>query len=290
MVHDAPLPDRLTRPPFVISIQSQVVFGHVGNSAALFPLQAAGIEVAAIPTVVFSNTPLYPTLRGRALDPGFFADLLLGAMERGLPERADFLLTGYIGSVEIAGMIADFVARAREINPRLIYLCDPVLGDAGPGLYVPAAIAGVIRDRLLPLADIATPNPFELSYLTGIPIRAIADLRHAAAALTLAPGARLIATGCALQDTPPGHIESVILQAGRISRHPTPQLPAALAGTGDLFAALILAASARGRKLEQAVEFAQAQTSRALRAAMDLDMDEVVLTDPDFLRAFNTLI
>ncbi|MEH6774666.1 MAG: pyridoxal kinase, partial [Cereibacter changlensis] len=103
----------MTPPPFVISIQSQVVFGHVGNSAALFPMQAAGLEVAAIPTVIFSNTPDYPTLRGRPLDPELFADLLLGARERGLPERADFIVTGYIGSVGVARMVADFVAGAK---------------------------------------------------------------------------------------------------------------------------------------------------------------------------------
>lgn len=111
----------MTSPPFVISIQSQVVFGHVGNSAALFPMQAAGLEVAAIPTVIFSNTPHYPTLRGRALPPDFFFDLLEGARERGLAERADFLLTGYIGSFDVAMMVADFVdeSQIRQSSPHL---------------------------------------------------------------------------------------------------------------------------------------------------------------------------
>lgn len=276
----------MRRPPFVLSIQSQVVLGHVGNSAALFPLQAAGIEVSAIPTVVFSNTPAYPTLRGRALDPGFFADLLLGAEERGLPQRADYLLTGYIGSVEIAHLTADFVARAKAENPRLVYLCDPVLGDTGPGLYVPAEIAATIRDRLLPLADLATPNPFELSFLTGRDFATPEQLRDTAARLSLAPNATLIVTGCVLDDTPDGCLESVILSQDGTSRHPTPRLKTALPGTGDLYAALILAMVARGRCLPQAVEFAQIQTSRALRRAMELEMNEVVLSDPDFLRAF----
>ena len=104
------------RPPLVISIQSQVVMGHVGNSAAVFPLLAAGLEVAAVPTVVFSNTPDYPTLRGRAMPADFFAELLQGLWERGLPERADVLLTGYIGSVEVARLVADFAARAKAVG------------------------------------------------------------------------------------------------------------------------------------------------------------------------------
>lgn len=279
----------MTHPPFVISIQSQVVFGHVGNSAALFAMQAAGLEVAAIPTVVFSNTPDYPTLRGRALPPEFFSDLLQGARERGLPERADFILTGYIGSLEVAQMIADFVAEAKAANPRVVYLCDPVMGDAGPGLYVPEAIAGVMRDRLLPQADIATPNPFELTWLTGQQIATLDDLHAARAALCLAPRAQLIATGCALADTPAGQIESVVLGPDGISRHPTPHLPIAIPGTGDLFAGLITAGLALGLGLPRAIESAQDLTARALSHAKALGAGEVVLCEPEFRRRLLTL-
>lgn len=269
-------------PPLVISIQSQVVLGHVGNSAALFPMQAAGLEVAAIPTVIFSNTPDYPTLRGRALPGDFFADLLRGAEERELPRRARFVLSGYIGSVEVAELTADFIARAKAANPGLVYLCDPVLGDAGPGLYVPEAIADVMRDRLLPLADIATPNPFELGWLTGTPNRTAADLQRAAAALRMARGARLIATGCALADTAPGVIESVILGPDGLSRHPVRHLPIALPGTGDLFTGIVTAGLGRGLDLPRAVELAQDLTARALAHARELGAREVMLTDPAF--------
>ncbi len=279
----------MTPPPFVISIQSQVVFGHVGNSAALFPMQAVGLEVAAIPTVIFSNTPDYPTLRGRALPPEFFADLLQGARERGLPKRADFILTGYIGSLDVATMVADFVAEAKAINSRLTYVCDPVMGDTGPGLYVPETIADVMRDRLLPMADIATPNPFELSWLTGQSIATLKDLEAARPLLHIEPGAHLIATGCTLQDTPAGHIESVILGADGASRHPAKHLPAALPGTGDLFAGLIVASLARGVRLSQAVETAQHLTSCALSHACALGAGEVVLSEPDFRRELLTV-
>jgi pyridoxine kinase len=279
----------MTRPPFVISIQSQVVFGHVGNSAALFPMQAAGLEVAAIPTVVFSNTPDYPTLRGRALPPEFFSDLLQGARERGLPERADFILTGYIGSLDVAGMVADFVAEAKAVNPALTYLCDPVMGDEGPGLYVPEAIADVMRDRLLPLADLATPNPFELAWLTGQDIRTLADLQAAREALHIAPAAHLIATGCVLDDTGPGQLETLLLGPGGISRHPIERLPIALSGTGDLFAGLVVAGLGRGLPLPRAVETAQSLTARALSHAKTLGAAEVVLSDPVFRRTLLTL-
>ncbi|MCR8723115.1 pyridoxal kinase [Frigidibacter sp. ROC022] len=275
----------MTRPPFVISIQSQVVFGHVGNSAALFPMQAAGLEVAPIPTVLFSNTPHHPTLRGRAMPPELFADLLLGARERGLPERADFLVTGYIGSPEVAGLVADFVAEARQANPALRYICDPVLGDEHPGLYVPEAIAGIMRDRLVPMADIATPNPFELGWLTGCEVATLADLENAREALRMPAGAQLITTGCRLQDTPAGQIESVILGPHGHSRHPTEHLPVALPGTGDLFAGLVVAGLGAGTELPRAVDVAQALTARALRDAQELGADEVVLSGAGFRRA-----
>ena len=272
-------------PTLVISVQSQVVFGHVGNSAALFPMQAAGLQVAAIPTVLFSNTPHYPTLRGRPLPGDFFADLLRGAEERDLPRRAGFIISGYIGSVEVARQLADFIARAKAANPGLIYLCDPVMGDSGPGLYVPEAIATVMLEDLLPLADIATPNQFELGWLTRTSIADITDLQQAAARIRLAPGARLIATGCTLRDTAPGMIESVILQDQGISRHPVAHLPIALPGTGDLFAGLIVAGCANGYDLPGAVRLAQDLTSRALIHADRLGAREVVLNDPQFRAA-----
>ena len=276
-------------PPLVISIQSQVVLGHVGNSAAVFPMQAAGLEVAAVPSVVFSNTPDYPTLRGRPLPPDFFADLLLGVWERGLPERAAFIVTGYIGSVEVARMVADFVARAKAANPGLRYYCDPVMGDEAPGLYVPQEIAETFRDRLLPMADIASPNPFEVAYLTGQPIRELADISRAAKGLRMADRADLIVTGCVLDDTPPGMLDSVIYGPEGVSRHPTPRRAVAMAGTGDLFAGLVIAGLGRGRGLAQAVDFAQIQTGRALTRAAALGAKEVVLSDPDFRAALLVL-
>ncbi|MFV0386160.1 pyridoxal kinase [Paracoccus sp. (in: a-proteobacteria)] len=275
----------MERLPLVISVQSQVVHGHVGNSVSVFPMQAAGLEVAAIPTVLFSNTPDYPTLRGASLSPDLFADLLLGVAERGLPQRAAYLMTGYIGSVEVARLTAEFVTRCKEANPDLVYLCDPVMGDHEPGLYVSEAVAAMMRDVLLPLADIATPNSFELGHMTGRHIASLDDLRKAAKALPMAPGGRLIATGCVLDDTPQGVLESVILVGPEaISRHPTPLIPVALPGTGDLFSALVVVGLGHGHPLGQAVDEAQTLTGMALDHARRIGAREVVLSSPGFRR------
>src|SRR5262245_7266747 len=137
----------------VISIQSQVVHGHVGNSAAVYPMQAEGVSVAAVPTTLLSNHPRYPTVRGRVLDAELVADLLLGAEDRGLIEQASVLVTGYLGSPAIAAVVADFVERAARRNPGLLYLCDPVIGD-DDRIYVADGILDVVRSRLVPAASL----------------------------------------------------------------------------------------------------------------------------------------
>src|SRR5258708_39005134 len=148
----------------VISIQSQIAFGHVGNSAAVFPMQMHGIDVIGVPTTLLSNRPGYPSIRGRVLDAQLVADLLRGVWERGAVDSCDMILSGYLGSAEIGEVVADFVARAKTHNkarnPALTYCCDPVLGDRDRGLFVAADIPALVRDRLCPLADIITPNHF----------------------------------------------------------------------------------------------------------------------------------
>src|SRR6201989_2421765 len=155
----------------LISIQSQVAFGHVGNSAAVFPMQMHGIDVIAVPTTLLSNRPGYPTIRGRVLEAPLVADLLLGIEERGALDGCKMILSGYLGAPEIATVVADFVARAKARNPALLYCCDPVLGDRDRGLFVHAGIPSLVRDRLCPLADIITPNHFEFDFLCGASAR-----------------------------------------------------------------------------------------------------------------------
>ena len=151
----------------VISIQSQVAYGHVGNNAAVFPMQMHGIDVIAVPTTLLSNRPGYPTIRGRVLEAQLVADLLLGIEERDALDTCEAILSGYLGSPDIAAVVADFVARARARNPAPTYCCDPVLGDRDGGLFVQADIPPLMRDLLCPLADIITPNHFEFEWLCG---------------------------------------------------------------------------------------------------------------------------
>jgi len=239
----------------VISIQSQVVHGHVGNSAAVHAMQAEGVNVAAVPTTLLSNHPRYPTVRGRVLDAELVADLLRGVEERGLVDEAAVLVTGYLGSPDNAVVIADFVERALSRNPKLVYLCDPVIGDDGR-VYVADGILDVVRHRLLSAAHLITPNQFELELLSGVKIMDGASLRAAAAALAGQHRVDVVATGCTLLDTAAGQVETILCVDGQLSRFATPRLPIRPYGTGDLLTALIAAHLAKGAVIEAAVRLA----------------------------------
>jgi pyridoxine kinase len=262
----------------VISIQSQVVHGHVGNSAAVFPMQAEGLTVAAVPTTLLSNHPHYPTMRGSVLEPRLVNDLLLGVEERGLVEKASILLTGYLGSVDNAAVVAEFVARAKRSNPALTYVCDPVIGDDDIGVFVAEGLLEIFRDRLVPMASAITPNQFELQLLSGLPARSASELR--AAAGILADGGRrtVIATGCTLDDTPAGKVETILCEPHGLCRTATERLPIRPCGTGDLFTGLFVAGLAKGLSPAAACRKATAQVFRILGRTMEAGSEEMQLT------------
>jgi pyridoxine kinase len=241
----------------VISIQSQVAFGHVGNSAAVFPMQVHGIDVVAVPTTLLSNRPGYPTLRGRVLDAQLVADLLQGIEERGAVETSQVILSGYLGSAEISAVVADFVARARAKNRALRYCLDPVLGDRDRGLFVRSDLPPLVRDRLCALADIVTPNHFEFEWLCGAEARTIDDVIAQAKVLSARGPSTIIVTSAELADTPAGEIETLAVERTREMfrtwRVRTPKLPISPNGTGDLFAALYVSALLGGKETPDAL-------------------------------------
>ncbi len=230
----------------VISIQSQVAYGHVGNNAAVFPMQMHGIDVIAVPTTLLSNRPGYPTIRGRVLEAQLVADLLLGVEERGALDTCEAILSGYLGSPEIAAVVAGFVARARARNPALIYCCDPVLGDRDRGLFVKAEIPPLMRDLLCPLADIITPNHFEFEWLCGAKATTVEEVIDAAQALMVRGPSTIVVTSAELADTPDDEIETLAVEQSQAWRVRTPKLPISPSGTGDLFASLFVSARVGG--------------------------------------------
>ena len=230
----------------VISIQSQVAYGHVGNSAAIFPMQMLGIDVMAVPTTLLSNRPGYPTVRGRVLDADLVADLLMGLEERGAIDSCQVILSGYLGSPEIAKIVAAFVARAMKDNPTLIYCCDPVMGDADRGLFVQPGLPELFRDQLCPMANIVTPNQFELGWLRNTKISSMDDLVTAARSLLEPGSSTVVVTGVNLTDAREDEIDTFAVEGSAVWSVTTPKLPIAPSGTGDLFAALLVSSLIRG--------------------------------------------
>ncbi len=224
----------------ILSIQSWVAYGHVGNAAAVFPLQRLGAEVWAVQTVQFSNHPGHGAFRGQALPAALIRDCVEGIAALGALPRCDAVLSGYVGEAATGEAILDAALRVKGANPRALWCCDPVMGDEGPGLYVRPGIPEFFRDRALPAADIATPNRFELEWLTGGAIGSI-DAAKAAIARLQAIGPRcVLATSLRTEDTPADAVDLLAAENGAVWRLRTPLLPLKVSGAGDTIAALFL--------------------------------------------------
>ncbi|MET3838319.1 pyridoxal kinase PdxY [Bradyrhizobium sp. OAE829] len=263
----------------VISIQSQVAYGHVGNSAAVFPMQMHGIDVIAVPTTLLSNRPGYPTIRGRVLEAQLVADLLLGIEERGAVDTCQMILSGYLGSADNAAVVADFVARAKARNPALCYVCDPVLGDRDRGLFVKADIPPLVRDRLCGLADIITPNHFEFEWLCGAKATTSAQMLDAARGLMARGPSTVVVTSAELPDTPDGEIETLAIERTSAWRVRTPKLPVSPNGTGDLFAALFTSARVQNRATPEALGHAASAISAVLERTAARGTEEMRIVE-----------
>lgn len=260
--------------PLVLSIQSQVAFGHVGNSAAATPMRLAGVEVVEVPTTLLSNHPHYPTMRGQVLGAELVADLLLGLEERGLPSRAAAVLTGFMGSAATAEVVGAFIARAKATNPGLVYACDPVMGDADLGFFAPPDLRAAFAARLVPLADVVFPNAFELEALSGLAIASAADVAAARAGLGVAA---IVATSVPV----PGEadrIATVTATAAGLDQVEHPRLSVRPAGTGDLLAGLTIALHVRGMVLPAAVARAADALALVLRHTAPDDWAEMPIT------------
>jgi pyridoxine kinase len=231
----------MTRPQdAVLSIQSAVAYGHVGNSAAVLPLQRLGFDVFPVNTVLLAHHPGHGRgWRGHKVTPAQIDEILTGLEERGALPRCAAVLSGYLGEAAVAECVLRAVARTRVARPDALYLCDPVIGDDHSGVFVAAGIPEAIRNRLLPVADIVTPNRFELAHLSGRAVESLDNMLAAAADLR-ARGPRLVvATGLTLPDQP----ERLAVLADKASETwlvTTPRHPVNLGGTGDAFSALFL--------------------------------------------------
>jgi pyridoxine kinase len=263
----------------VLSIQSHVAFGHVGNAAAVFPMQRLGVEVWPIHTVQFSNHTGYGDWKGRVFDGPAIEELVDGIAERGVLGRCDGVLSGYMGSADIGTAILSAVARVRQANAQALYCCDPVIGDVGRGVFVRPGIPEFMRDQAVPTADIVTPNQFELDFLAGRTSETLADAKEAVAAVQgLGPEVVLV-TSLHTRETPADAIDLLAADGDGFWRVRTPKLSVSVNGAGDAIAALFFVHYARTHSAAAALGEAAASVYGLLRRTADSRSREILLVE-----------
>jgi pyridoxine kinase len=224
-----------------LSIQSAVAYGHVGNSAAVFPLQRIGVEVMPVYTVNFSNHTGYGAWRGPLISPDDVREVIAGIEDRGAFPKIDVILSGYQGSEGIADVILDAVARIKAANPNAVYSCDPVMGNAKSGCFVAPAIPVLLRDRVVPAADLITPNQFELGYLTGTEPDSLESTLESVDLVRASGPRTVLVTSVERPDREEGTIEMLAVDDRGAWIVRTPLLPMKANGSGDVTAALFTA-------------------------------------------------
>ena len=257
--------------PSIVSIQSQLVYGCAGNNAAVPLLQKLGATVYAVPTVLLSNTPHYPTIGGIDLAPDIVNDLLTRLLERVPATQLSAVLTGYMRDAATVQIVASFIDRVRKENPDIIVLTDPVMGDTDLGLFVPEDVAHCVKKQLVPRADICTPNLFEARFLVDKTDVDAQDLQ--ASMLTTGAGISVI-TGLGLeQDT--GEIRTVASQGGQCWSTTTPRLNIRPTGTGDLLAASFLFHWLVTHDMENALRRSVGNVYSIMQQAADAHLQEL---------------
>jgi pyridoxine kinase len=260
----------------ILSIQSHVAYGHVGNTSAVFPMQRLGVEVWAIHTVQFSNHTGYGSWKGRVFDGPAIEELVEGIADRGVLDRCDGVLSGYMGSADIGNAILSAVGRVRALNKQALYCCDPVIGDVGRGVFVRPGIPEFMKEQAVPAADIVTPNHFELDYLSGLTTRTLDDVKQAISIVQqLGPRAVLV-TSVETKETPSDAIDLIAGEGGRFWRVRTPKLSLSVNGAGDAIAALFFVHYARSRSAQMALSEASASVYGLLKRTEEAGSREIL--------------
>jgi pyridoxine kinase len=263
----------------ILSIQSHVAYGHVGNSAAVFPLQRMGVEVWPVHTVQFSNHPGYGAWRGRILSAATIRLLVQGIEERGVLGECDGVISGYLGSSDTGEAVLESVGRVKGANPAARYCCDPVIGDVAQGVFVRRGIPEFIKERMLPIADVVTPNQFELDHLVGRPSATMADL-VAAIDMIHACGPRVVlVTSVRNNETPADCLDMVVSDGIDRCRLRTPLLPVVVHGAGDAIAALFFAHHLSTGAVAEAMSSAGSSLFGVLNVTAEAGASEMLLVE-----------
>ena len=247
----------------ILSLSSQVARGHVGHSAAVFAWQRLGIEVVALPTILLSNRPDHPHRAGERIRPELLGEMIAALDANGWLCEVDAVFTGYLPSAAHVALAAGLIGRLKAAKPGLLYCCDPILGDEPDGLYIAVDAANAIRSTLMPLADLVTPNRFELEWLTGASVRSSDGAVRAARALERP----MVLATCAPADTG-DELMNLLVEGARAWGAVVKKRETVPHGTGDLFAALFFGHLLRSRPTPEALALATAGIETVIDASL----------------------
>lgn len=240
----------------ILSIQSRLVYGYVGNNVAELAIQLHGLDVISLPTVLLATHTGHKPIYGHATDKPSFDELIKGVEAIHVLDTTACVVTGYIGTDDILDSTLDFVKKIKKQYPNKIYICDPVMGDFDQGMYVPESVATKIQEELIPLCDLLTPNQFELEHMLGQKINTIQEITELVANVEAFRNKTFIVTGCLLEDTPNGIIESLVIRDGKIDRIHSKKIEVMVTGAGDLYTAILASQLATGKDVLVAVKVA----------------------------------
>jgi pyridoxine kinase len=261
----------------ILSIQSHVAYGHVGNAAAVFPLQRMGVEVWPIHTVQFSNHTGYGSWKGRVFDADMISEIVTGIEQRGVLGECDGILSGYMGSSDIGEAVLDAVTTVKRANPAGKYCCDPVIGDVGRGIFVRDGIPEFMKNKAVPAADVITPNQFELNYLSKRTSNTLLQARDAVKAVHGLGPRTVLVTSLHTDETPGDSIDLLASNEGACFILRTPKLPLAVNGAGDAIAALFFAHYLSSGDISDALSRAASSVFGVLAKTVGTDSGEIQL-------------
>jgi pyridoxine kinase len=224
----------------ILSIQSHVSYGHVGNAAAVFILRRMGFDVWPVHTVLFSNHPGYGDFGGAVVAPEIIGDIIDGLEARALFPDCQAIIGGYLGSMRCGEIMLDAVHRVRAVNGDAMFYLDPVIGDRDTGVYVADEIVSFYRDHALARADVIKANAYELEVLTGEVVTDVASAAQAARSVINTHGTEtVVVTSIPARDA--SSLATVAIQKDAAWVVTTPVLHVDQKGAGDAFMALLVA-------------------------------------------------
>lgn len=251
--------------PHIISIQSTVSTGYVGNNSASFAIQLHGINCVAIPTILLSSHTDKPVYYGEAVSQELFEKLAKGVLEINTAKQTQYAVSGYLKSQDIIDSTAHLIAELKRQNG-ITYIYDPVFGDTRTdGLYIPKEQADYSKQMLLPLSDILTPNHFELEYITGMSISNEQELLEAVNTHELLKNKQIVLTTAEMVENKEHQVEVILIGEGKLTHFYAENIPVEVVGTGDLFTGTLSAQLTMERTLEQAIQTSMNFLSEVLR-------------------------